>query len=100
MSRSYKKVPVIKDYESGRWGKRQANKAVRRIPCELFKGKEYKKVYSSWEIHDYSELYTKEEAIEDWNREEAYPEAHRWRHKKYGTLERWLIAWEKMMIRK
>lgn len=100
MSRSYKKVPIGKDNFGGKNGKRFANKKVRREKDCLFKGKEYRKVYNSWDINDYICYYPKEEAISDWNRELSYPENERWRHIKYKTLENWLIAWEKTMINK
>ena len=100
MSRSYKKVPIVKDHDSGKIGKRFANKAVRRKEEDALKGKEYKKIYPSWDIHDYINYYPKEEAIQDWYDEEKYPEHSQTRHRKYGTLEKWLIAWEKMMLKK
>ena len=42
MSRSRKKVPISKDHRSGKWGKKQANRAVRRNKSQSLKGKEYK----------------------------------------------------------
>ena len=100
MSRSYKKVPVVRDHDSGKNGKRFANKAVRKKEEDALKGKEYKKVYPSYNIHDYRAFYPKEEAIKDWYEEEKLPEHSQTRHRRYKTLERWLIAWEKMMLRK
>lgn len=100
MSRSRKKVPISKDHRSGKWGKKQANRAVRRDKNRSLKGKEYRKIYDSWDIHDYISFYPKEEAIKDWYAEEQEPAWNRWRHKKYKILERWLIAWEKMMYNK
>lgn len=100
MSRSKRKVPIVKDHNSGKYGKKMANKKVRREKDTLFKGKEYRKVYPSWDIHDYISYYPKEEAIQDWYSEESYPSYWQWRHSEYKTLERYLIAWEKMMLRK
>lgn len=52
MSRSYKKTPVVKDHESGKWGKNQANRKVRRCKNVIANGKAYRKVYNPWDIHD------------------------------------------------
>ena len=93
-------MPICKDHPTGKWGKKQANKAVRRNKNSSLKGKSYKKVYDSWDIHDYISFYPKEQAIKDWYEEEHRPDLSRWRHKKYKTLERWLLAWEKMMYNK
>ena len=100
MSRSTKKVPINKDHNSGKWGKKQANKKVRKEKDVPSKGKDYKKIYQSWNIHDYISYYTREQAILDWEEEETMPARVQWRHKKYGTLEKWLNAWEKMMLGK
>ena len=57
MSRSFKKHPVCTDGRDGRkWPKRQANKTVRRFKKGLDDGKDYKKLYCSWNIHDYIAL--------------------------------------------
>lgn len=53
MARSYKKNPVLTDGKSGRIGKRFANKKVRRMKGEIPDGKSYRKIYESWNIHDY-----------------------------------------------
>lgn len=99
MSRSYKKHPIVKDHSSGKWGKKQSNRAVRNKE-EAYKRSNYKKVYPSWDIHDYISYYSKEMAIEDWYVEEARPKESQFLHNKYGTLEKWLIAWEKTMLKK
>lgn len=54
MSRSYKKNPIVKDGRSGKVGKRFANKKVRRYKGEIANGKAYKRLYESWDIHDYA----------------------------------------------
>lgn len=100
MSRSRKKVPIVKDRYSGKWSKRQANKKVRKEQEISIRGKDYKKIYESWNIHDYINYYSKEDAIKDWYEEESLPTSCRWRHKRYETLEKWLFAWEKMMLNK
>ena len=56
MSRSYKKSPWSGD--SGPWWKRQANKKVRRYKKDLSNGKDYKKLYCSWDICDYGSYKT------------------------------------------
>lgn len=56
MSRSYKKTPICRDCtgcECLQWSKRQANKKVRRTK-NIPSGKSYKKIYETWDIHDYS----------------------------------------------
>lgn len=61
MSRSFKHYPFCKDRESCKWGKRYANKKVRRTK-EIPNGKSYKKLVNSWDfIYDYSNSETWEE---------------------------------------
>lgn len=71
MSRSYKHSPVCSDGSSPgtKKSKRFANKAVRNtnnIPC----GGSFKKVFSSWEIHDYISRWSWAEAKENWEKNE------------------------------
>lgn len=49
MSRSYKKNPVIKDCTRGM--KKLANKRVRKHAVS--NGNNYRKVFESWDIHDW-----------------------------------------------
>ena len=64
MSRSYKKNPVYTDRPNGaKYWKRCANKKVRRYKDNLDDGKMYRRIYNSWDIHDYINRWTKEEAI-------------------------------------
>ena len=102
MSRSYKKTPIVKDNIGGKTGKRFANKKVRRLKNELFKRKEYKKVFESWNINDYISYYSLEDAIIDWYNEEENKILKEYAplHKKYKTLENWIKHWEKMMLGK
>ena len=59
MSRSYKKTPIIKDHDSGKWGKRQANKRIRKLKWGRSRRKGwYKKAFCSYEIHDYVSRYS------------------------------------------
>lgn len=66
MSRSYKHTPSCKAEKSCKWGKRQANKRVRKFKGDLGNGKLYKKLYCSWEICDYKFNETWEE-YKDWH---------------------------------
>lgn len=54
MSRSRKK-PFVGDYSSNytRWAKRQASKKVRYYKNCISDGKEYRKLYCSYNIRDY-----------------------------------------------
>lgn len=52
MSRSFKHVPIIKDGTCKKYGKRYANKKVRK--SDIDNGGAYKKVYESYNICDYS----------------------------------------------
>lgn len=100
MSRSYKKNPVVKEnlrYKKDM--KRQANKAVRNAE-DVSSGREYKKVFESWNINDYKSRYTKDEAIQSWLNEETDHSKYQYLHTKYKTLERWLNHWKKMMLGK
>lgn len=100
MSRSIKRKPVSKDCESGKWGKKQANRKVRREKEFSGKGKQYKKIYNSWNIHDFVCYWTLDDAIKDWYNEEKEPTQYQWRHKQFKTLENWINYWKKCMIRK
>lgn len=69
MSRSYKKNPICTDRPHGaKYWKRLANKKVRKENIHFLKGKKYKRIYNSWEIHDYISRWTKEEALKDFKR--------------------------------
>lgn len=63
MSRSYKKTPIIKCCGDKRYGKRQANKKVRRSDrTVLLKGKQYRKLYETWDINDMIQFWSRREA--------------------------------------
>jgi hypothetical protein len=55
MSRSRKKIPIVKDYgrNSTSFYKKEASKKVRRYRGIIPDGCFYKKMYSSWDIFDY-----------------------------------------------
>lgn len=66
MSRSFKKHPYATDGKAGRkLQKRWANRTVRRKE-EIPNGGAYKKVFCSWEIHDYISRWTWKEAKEEY----------------------------------
>ena len=66
MSRSYKKNPICSDRPNGaKYWKRLANKKVRKQNIHFSKGKKYKKVFNSWEIHDYISRWSKYQALKD-----------------------------------
>ena len=76
MSRSYKKKPVFKDTDSRKTpkrykGKTLAARAVRRSIVPSGKGG-YKKVYCSWDIHEYAFYRTEEEFRKDWENGDEY----------------------------
>jgi len=66
MSRSYKKTPGWADYsKSKRYYKRQSSKKVRRYNKELSNGNEYRKLYNSYDICDWTYLfYSKHEVLD------------------------------------
>lgn len=87
MSNSFKKTPIWTDNHSPgtRWGKQQANKAVRRYTDDVQNGKWYRKIYFSWNIHDYRFYQTKQQAIHEWR-------ASRWlsnRFSKKAIIRNW-----------
>ena len=100
MSRSYRKYYVSKDHNKGQ--KQLANRKVRRVnKLDPLKGKNYKKLYPTWNICDYCWRWTREEAIRFWYEEEAeHNKGRTWRHDRFGTLENWLNYWEKCVKRK
>ena len=103
MSRSYKKHPYITDHtaRSTKIKKRFANKTIRQDKDFDINGSAYKKRYCSYDICDYRQFWTKEEAIEDWYAEESDGYDHyAWRHEEFKTLENWLSYWEKCVKRK
>ena len=94
MSRSYKKHNRAKD-PAGKDMKKFANKKVRHTK-NIPNGKAYKKVFESWDISDYNWIWTKEEAIKEYN---SAPDDS-WIKEHYETLEKYLKYWEKCVKRK
>ena len=85
MSRSYKKTPITKGCGYGRFGKKYANRILRRNN-EIFKRSLYKRNFNSWDINDYVSRWTKEEAIEHYNKNKDEP----WFSERYSSLDDFL----------
>lgn len=87
MSRSYKKTPIYKDNGIGKTARRASQKAVRKLKIsedETFSSKSnyYRKLYLSYNLHDYVSYWTKEDAVA------AYYEEEKWQQ--LYTLEEFL----------
>lgn len=100
MGKSVKKTPIIKDNGKGKKkDKALANRATRRKlkdpDFSIPDGKSYKKEYESYRIADYVCRWTKEEAIEEYNKISSFIDKQ-----KYPTLESFLNYWKKCMLRK
>lgn len=89
MSRSYKKFPVCKQ-PANKYVKRCANKKVRRT-LDIPNGGSYRKCFESWDISDWCWIWTKDQAIKDWESTKDDPKE---------TLEEYLQYWEKCTKRK
>ena len=95
MSRSYKKNPIYTDRPNGaKYWKRLANKKVRKENNHFLKGKKYKRLFNSWEIHDYISYWDKKQALKDFTRYEYLRE-------EYKNEEEFLNKrWKKSQYRK
>ena len=98
MSRSYKKFPICKD-PAGKFMKRFANKRVRHT-LDIPSGGSYKKCFESWDISDWCWIWTREQAIKDWDRAHANSVGYSWVRNHFNTLEEYLQYWEKCTKRK
>ena len=96
MSRSYKKNPISNDGSAGttKGQKRFANKKVRRTSFEDLPlvGRAYRKVFCSYDIHDYAFRQTWQEALDYYRHDE-------WLQKKY-TEKEYYRTWYKYYKRK
>lgn len=91
MSRSYKKSPIWTDRKHGaKWWKRQANRKV-RYNKDTVQGKSYRKMYCSWNIHDWISRESRADAIAWYNKVTGihYPWRNYW-IEDYPTLEDYL----------
>lgn len=95
MSRSYRKFPMRKFNRSGM--KKVANRRVRRYKGEIADGKDYKKVFNSWDISDYCWFKTKEDAINEWYKDQydIINNVNSWKSKYQCTLKEELAMWKK-----
>ena len=89
MSRSYKKHPYTKDGGPTRvkFAKREANKKVRRTG-DIPNGKSYRRVFEPWDIHDYVNYWSWEEAKKDWEENKNYYLKHH-----FPTLKSYYRYW-------
>ena len=86
MSRSYKHHPFCTDRKDGaKWWKNQANRKVRHT-MEIPNGKAYRKVYNSWNIHDYIWYESRYGAAAWYNRHVTHG-LYSWWYDKYPTFE-------------
>ena len=95
MSRSYKKTPITKGCGYGRFGKKYANRILRRNN-ETFKRSLYKRNFNSWDINDYINYFSLEDA-------ENYYNQHKdedWFNRRFKTLDDYINNWKKYYRRK
>ena len=64
MSRSYKRTPVLKYAPTSNIGQKYANRRVRRYKKGIPNGMAYKKLYSSYNVHDHVMRETLKETLE------------------------------------
>lgn len=68
MSRSYKKNEICTDRSNGaKFWKRISNKKVRKSRDSFQKSSKYKRIYNSYEIHDYISRWSKKQALNDYH---------------------------------
>ncbi len=65
MSRSYKKAPILKDNVGSKVSKRFANKTVRHAK-HVSNGAFYRRMYESWDIHDYVFYRPLQQELDKW----------------------------------
>ncbi len=95
MSRSYKKHPWYTDGRNGQVkSKRLANKTIRNYKNKIIKGNFYKRLFCSWNIHDYISRWSWEEAKEEYENDPST-----WMEK-YPTLTDFYKYWSKYYKRK
>jgi len=111
VSRSYKKYPIIRLCETGgaKWEKARANRQFRRCSIrDLHTGKSaiHRKYSESWNIHDDFYRWTRKEAEQEWEWEEALialgvkDKFRISRHIQFRIKRRFLNWWKKRAIRK
>lgn len=105
MSRSVKKFPVVKDKTCCKAGKRFANKRIRRYKGFISNGKEYKKLYDSWDICDYCFYLSEIDLKKSWEaaQKDLQNNVSNWHYGlfyKEASLEENLIKWKKTYLNK
>ena len=105
MSRSRKKFPIVKCENSCKVGKKFANRRVRRYKDFIPNGKDYKKLYCSWDICDYYFCLFEEEVRRRWyaKQKDIQNNVSNWindSNYENNTLEEALIEWKKTYLNK
>lgn len=98
MSRSFKHSPYYTDGTTPgtKNSKRIANKKIRNYKQKIPKGNFYKKIFCSYEIHDWVSRWSWQEAKSEWEYEDFYC---RWKDD-YPTLKDFYQHWNKFYRRK
>lgn len=110
MSRSYKKFPLFRDTLWGRSmkeGKQYANRKIRRklknLDISIPKGSCYKRLgIDSWDLYEYKSYQTKQDTIDEWEREckEIENGVNSWKSRYHQTLEQDISDWYRSYKRK
>lgn len=95
MSRSYKKRPFCTDghRKSTQKSKKCANKVVKHYKKGLPNGSAYKKLFCSYDIHDYINRWSWKEARQEYLNNDFWQE-------EYPTLKQFYQFWKKYYKRK
>lgn len=92
MSRSYRHSNICK-MQNGKNMKKFANKKVRNTE-DIPNGKAYKKCFESWDICDYKWIWTKQDAIREYEQAQQGIN-YTWLLNEFPTLESYLEYWRK-----
>ena len=92
MSRSYRKHPVSTDHESAKSSKKYANRRVRNLDIDTpsLNRASYKKLYEQYDIHDWKNRWTWEEALKWYHQNKE-------QYKEYPTEKEFYRYWYKQM---
>ena len=86
MSRSYKKHPIYTDRDkagAAKFWKRRANRVIRHYnQRDRVQHNKYKRLFNSWEIHDWISRWSRREAIESYN-------SFFWDNREKDWVQRW-----------
>lgn len=105
MSRSKRKYPIVKCEKSCKTGKRFANRRVRRYKGFISNGKDYKRLYCSWDICDYYFSIFEEDVRRKWyaRQKDIKNGVRNWANgSNYEniSLEEALLEWKKTYLNK